>query len=363
MPHHESGLLALKTNDPKVIDRVLAPFLEDEPHHDVGLVRVAGGKGVLLTFSSVMHEGQHVDLSAFQDEKWLRHVAKVLRVPIHVGFAIGGYSNSQQALAISNEGKVLWRSSYGFEVPEAMRDEYGDPFTDDGVRHALTLRARNENGYGLIGSEFGFDYLKVLDINVGDPLLARDKRTLGPKGATEHAKWLKAKFRSPETTKEVDEAAPADQVERVGFRVLKKGALPPLAAVITRLATHRGTPLKDLLLEGKGAADTVAVLSGRGVAPLSPTLLSEPFVHLLTSVCQAGVMVFEWPKRQAPQLRRATSTGNPLALMRAQREPLVTSGLKPVKLEAGAALVKRIDALRKAAVAALDDDDDWDDDE
>jgi hypothetical protein len=68
MPHHESGLLGLKTRDVKVIDRAVAFFLEKEPHHSIDRVRVDEGRGVLLAFALGYAEHLHSQPTVRIDE-------------------------------------------------------------------------------------------------------------------------------------------------------------------------------------------------------------------------------------------------------------------------------------------------------
>ncbi len=367
MPHHESGLLALRTTDPEVIDRAVQFFREKEPHHSVHLVRVDGGKGVLLTFSSCLspETDRHVDLSAFQRRGELKKLAQLLKLPIWVGFAIGGFSNEQVATALSAKGEVLWTSSFNFGVPKNLRARFGDPFTDVELREQLTQEIRAGAGYGLIGAELGFDYFRVLSIDVGDPLFARHKRTLGKEGASEHAKWLKGRYSPPEG----ESQAPVSQapVKQVYFRfLLGSGSktLPSedLAAVLVSLLRFRELPPDGLTLESThNKKEQLCVISGPAMKTVGRTLTGERFIGLVAALVKGTVLAYLREGDEAPRSCGGTTTvpTDMVVLMRAQREPLELSKhvFSPVPLRATAEQLKRIEAERRAAAEELNEDD------
>ena len=77
MPHHESGLVALRSTDPKLIDCAAKHFLGLADHPRVELVRAAGGRGVWLCFGSFVG----TDVSGFLDVKASAKLAKALGQP------------------------------------------------------------------------------------------------------------------------------------------------------------------------------------------------------------------------------------------------------------------------------------------
>lgn len=351
MPHHESGLLALHTTDPAVIDRAAKHYLSLAPHREVELVRGAGGKGVWLCFGSFVD----TDVSAFRDPKVGAALAKALKKPVWVGFAIGGYSNDQLAMAFSPAGKLLWRSTFDFSVPKKLRDEFNDPFCGPQRHYELVQALRASNGYGRIGTEFGLDYFRILDINAGDALFAKDKRVLDQKkGAKTHAKWLTSKFVPPEG-EPGDEAEPPLPEDAVGFRALSPVDPGLVAAAVAVFLEHRGVDASGLTLKGaKRKGDTVLTLEGPGVRAISTTLTSSRFVAMLAELLDVSVFAYGWDAGEQPTMRAGRGLRDQQAFLRAQREPLPVKGLKPVPLQATPAQRKRVTAARQAIQREVD---------
>lgn len=347
MPHHESGLLALHTTDFAVIDRAVQHFVRLAPHPSVEVVRGAGGKGVWLCFGSFVDS----DVSAFLDPKNGAALAKALKQPLWVGHAVGGYSNFQTAMAFSAAGKQLWRSEFDFHFPPELLAKANDPFSPPELRHEMIKELRASNGYGLIGTEFGLDYFRILDVNAGDPLFATDKRALDKnKGAKEHAKWLTGKFKAPEG-EPGDGATPPDEQDAVGYRFLSVVDASRFGAVLEELIKNRGEFAGDLKVTTSSSKhDTVIKLEGRGVRELSTTLLSPRFVGLLAVLHEASTFAYGWKKKEEPRARAGQGYGSDMVgIMRAQREPLrLTGKFTPVAIEASAAQAKKIAKLRAA---------------
>ncbi|MCU0702265.1 MAG: hypothetical protein MUC96_37690 [Myxococcaceae bacterium] len=352
MPHHESGLVALRTTEPKVIDAVAKHFLDQAPHPCIELVRADKGKGVWMCFGSFVG----TDVSAFLDAQRNAKLAKALKQPLWVGHAVGGYSNLQTAMAFSASGKRLWSSTFDFQFPPEMAREAEDPFSGPERRHELIKELRASSGYGLIATEFDLDYFRVLSVDAGDALFARDKRKLGPKGAKEHAKWLTSKFRPPEG-EPGDGAAPPSPADQVGYRFLGKVDLKELAGLIAHLAAHRQVAEDGLALRAKATRDDcVLVLDGAGVRPLSTTLVSERFVALVGEVCRVPLFAYAWDtgEQPAPRAGQSRSAGL-MQFMRAQREPLALTGrFAPVPLLVSPAAAKKFERLRKAMAVSED---------
>lgn len=350
MPHHESGLLALRTTDPAVIDAAAKHYLSRAPHPRVELVRGAGGKGVWLTFGSFVD----TDVNAFRNPKVGAALAKALKQPVWVGFAIGGYSNEQTAMAFSPAGKLLWRSVFDFSVPKKLGVELNDPFTGPQRHYELVQALRASNGYGRIGAEFGLDYFRILDVNAGDALFATDKRVLDPKkGAKEHAKWLTSKFVPPEG-EPGDEAEPPLLEDAVAYRIMAPVEPGPVAAAVALLLEHRELEASGLTLKAsKMKTDTVLTLEGPGVRALSTTLTSSRFVALLGGLLKQGLFAYGWDKGEAPGMRAGQGggggPGEMMRFMKAQREPLPMKGrFTAVPLKATAAQRKQVEAVRRA---------------
>lgn len=352
MPHHESGLVALRTTDPALIDRAAKHFLDMAPHPCVELVRADGGKGVWLCFGSFVD----TDVSGFLDAKAHAKLAKALQQPIWVGHAIGGYSNFQTAMAFSAQGKRLWSSTFDFNFPPAMAREAEDPFNGPERRFELIKELRASSGYGRIANEFDLDYFRVLSVDAGDALFAKEKRALGKKGAKEHAKWLTGKFVRPEG-EPGDGAAPPPPADHVAFRFLGAVDMKEIAGAIAHLAAHRQVAKGAVELRAKVAkGECVLVVEGTGVRSLSTTLYSERFVGLLGELTGASTFAYGWDEGQQPEGRAGQGRGSGIMqFMRAQREPLSLAGkFKPVPLAVSRAAAKKVDRLRKAMAQSED---------
>jgi len=365
MPHHESGLLALKSTDPKLLDQAIGAALKHEKEHRVELVRVDQGRGVLACFGSVLGKGhRHVEMDFFTDEKALGALAKRLKQPLWAGFAVGGYTNSQQARHFGPDGKLRWRSHWDFNLDAKAAAAVADPFTLPEQRTALLREARASNGYGRIGAELGFDYYNLLDVEAGDPLFARDKRRYGPKKMAEHAKWLKSKFVPPEGDSG-DSSEPPPTSKKLVYRVLaKRPDSEGLATALAGLLAHHRAGPKDLSFDLASSKEaTWLQVSGKAVERFSPLLVSGPFVQLLSTMGQASLMAWGSDGRGAFTVRAGVGGGGGdlLAFLRAQREPppLAKLKFKPLAAKPTAKRRKQLDALRKELRRAAEEAEDW----
>lgn len=352
MPHYESGLVALRTTDPKLIDDAAKHFRDMAPHPCVELVRADGGKGVWMCFGSFVD----TDVSGFLDAKASAKLAKTLKQPIWVGHAIGGYSNFQTAMAFSAEGKRLWSSTFNFAYPPALSRVAEDPFTSPERRSELIKGLRASRGYGRIATEFDIDYFRVLSVDVGDALFAREKRELGKKGAKEHAKWLTGEFVRPEGEPR-DGAVPPPAAERVAYRFLGLVDVKEIAGAIAQLAAHLKIPKGAVTVRAKiSNGECVLMVGGAGARPLSTTLYSERFVALLAQLSGASLFAYGLNKGEPPAMRAGLGTGAGMEqFMRARREPLPQGGrFKPVLLAASPAAVKKINRLRRELARSED---------
>lgn len=343
MPHHESGLLALKTTDPKVLDLAAAHFLEKEPDHCVEVVRTDEGRGVWLCFGSVIspRTNKNVDLTAFQDELGLATLARKLRMPIWVGFAIGGYSNLQVASAWAASGEREWVSEFDFSWPKALRDEANDPFTSPERYHQLAVELRQQNGYGKISQAFGVDYFRVLDVDAGDPLFARDKGSLGKGGFAELAPWLKSPWTNPEGNSR-DGTQPQPPAQWVAWRLPDDdSAKRRLAGVIWCALEHVKAPMPEgCLTAARDGGQALVVLEGEPAMAASPLLMTERFTQLASKVIGTELSVFRGEGDSAslmagvgpPNLMiTLTLRGGPGLSVRPQGEPLALSASTEVR--------------------------------
>lgn len=295
MPHHESGLLALRTTDPKVLDQAVEHFLAQEPNHAIDVVRADQGRGVWLCFGSVIANatGQHVDVSAFNDRGALGRLAKKLGQPIWVGYAIGGYSNHQFASAFSADGKLAWTSEFDFTWPKDLAAEAEDPFTSPERYQQLAIQMRQQAGYGKISQEFGIDFFRVLDVNAGDALFARDKRSIGEAGFSELSDWLQTPWTSPEGDPG-DGAAPSPPAEWIAWKLPNdRGATERLAGVITCALEHLEVSTSNTRLTVTPQdGEAVLVLDGPASRSVSPLVLTERFTELASRITGTALSVF-----------------------------------------------------------------------
>lgn len=293
-PHHESGLVALKTNDPQKVQTAVKFFLEREPQHCIELVRIDRGASVLVLFGSCLRtvngeydRNSHVDMHDFQSPNRFALLAKTLGVPVWGGFAIGGYSNAQDAWAFDATGVQRWASHYDFGAPEASRQFVADPFSDEKKRRELLMRARLENGYGRIGAELGFEYLRIIDRDVGDAIYAEEKRDVKNGDVLVHSEWLRGPYKSAESPTALPPPRVPAKMADAAFACGGCGAegASLLAAALNSLAQHQGQKAGTLsirLAVEKG--DATLRLSGAALGALTETLASQrfmDFVHLL----------------------------------------------------------------------------------
>lgn len=344
MPHHESGLLALHTTDPEVID-CAAAYVE---HPDVELVRAADGKAVWLCFGSYVDS----DASAFLDTKKLGRLAKKLGLPLWVGHAIGGYSNVQTVMHFSAAGKRGWVDTFDFNFPPSVQAEANDPFTSPERRYELVQHLRASRGYGRIGTEFGLDYFRVLCVDAGDPLFATDKKRLGTQSSKQFADWLNGPYVSPEG-EPGDGAEPPAPVDRVAYRFTSLPSVEPICAALAHLLTQRGVNAKASEL--RSGTETVLKLEGRGLRAVSSTLVAEEFVNLLATV-GGSVFAYGWDAKESPTLRHACARGeDAVRFFSLSRKPLALEGrFKPVPLTVSKAQVRQLDQLRKELACGED---------
>lgn len=352
MPHHESGLLALKTVDPTVLDAAIGHFLAQEPDHAIEVVRADHGRGVWLCFGSVISNrtDEHVDLSAFSDEEGLAGLAQRLGVPMWVGYAIGGFSNHQFARAYAPSGQCLWTSEFDFTWPRDLAEEANDPFTAPVRYHALAIAMRQRAGYGKIGQEFGLDYFRILEVNAGDALFATDKRSVNAQGFKALAEWLRSPWQSPEG-EPGDASVPQPPADWVAWNLpAAEGAAQRLAGVITCVLEHLKVPTADArLTASKVEEKTVLVLDGPSAKPASPVLLTERFTELASRVTGTELSVYRGGEGdRAPQVAGVGAPGAMFSIsMRGGAGLARPAGGKALALTASPEVRAAVEALRR----------------
>ena len=368
MPHHESGLLALKTTEPRLLDLAVQHFLKQEPNHAIDVVRVDEGRGVWLCFGSVISNQtmQHVDVSAFQDDPALAELAKELGVPLWVGYAIGGYSNHQFATAFSASGEVEWRSECDFTWPEELRAEADDAFTSPERYQELAIAMRAGSGYGKISQEFGVDYFRVLDVEAGDALFATEKRSLGENGFAELAGWLKGPWRNPEGNPG-DGAAPPPPADWVAWKLPNNPeAILRLAGVITCALEHLHAPLDGarLTLSDHAAEaweedkDQVVVMLGGPAARVASSLvLTQRFTELASGIAGTALSIFRGEGDAASLSMGVGDPGASISLsMRGGPGLTRPARGRPLELTASHDLRAAVELMRRPQVEEPDDD-------
>lgn len=210
-----------------------------------------------------------------------------------MGFAIGGYSNEQFATAFSAEGKKVWSSTFDFTWPDDLRAEAEDAFTSPDRHHALVLEMRARAGYGKIAKEFGLDYFRVLDINAGDALFAKDKRDVGADGTAKLAEWFSSLWSNPEG-EPGDGSQPAPPSEWVAWKLpFEAGALKRLAGVITCALEHRKVNVEQVKLSVTcEKKEAIVALSGSPVAGVSSLLMQPRLTELAANLTGTALTVF-----------------------------------------------------------------------
>jgi hypothetical protein len=318
MPHHESGLLAFKTLETKVLNAAIAHFRALEPNHSIDVVRADRGRGIWLCFGSVISRktDQHVDMSAFSDSKAISRLAKRLGVPMWVGYAIGGYSNHQFASAYGRSGKRLWTSEFDFSWPSDLKEEASDPFTQPARYHALALEMRQRAGYGKISRDFGLDYFRVISVEAGDALFATDKRSVDRAGVGALSEWLRSPWQSPEG-EPGDSSEPQPPAEWVAWTLPEDAAaVKRLAGVITCALEHVKSPVaKAKLTASRVGGQTVLVLDGPAARTVSPLLLTNRFTQLAAQVTGTELAVYRGEEgNRAPQVAGVGAPGGLFSL-------------------------------------------------
>lgn len=290
-----SGVVGLKTNDPQVIERAVKFFLESEPDHCVELVRVARGEGVLLAFSAcVTPSGRPTEMEAFTSLDTFSRLARALAQPVWGGYVVKGASRRQRAYAVDAAGKERWTSDHSFAQSAEERREERDPFVDPIELRARWARSRNSAGYGRLGSELGFDYWLVLNLETGEADLTTKVQRIVKGDVRAHVKWLQAPWSPPEGTDY--DPPPAPLPPGVSTLLVCQGcgaeAAATIAAVVGELARHRSLPAPQVLVRSGGTAKQLALrLGAQAEGPLWPTMRSRNFLTLLVQLLPADARV------------------------------------------------------------------------
>ena len=114
MPYLTSGLVAFRKPSVEVVIQLAEWIRENCAPSVIYAVQLDGGRVNLETRESA-------EVGHFVRPKNLGGFAKNFKRPFWGGFAEGGYSNSQEAIAVDARGKLRWRSAWSFEYPLWLR--------------------------------------------------------------------------------------------------------------------------------------------------------------------------------------------------------------------------------------------------
>lgn len=279
MPHLTSGLLAFKKPNAKLVLELGEWIREHSSPSVTYLVQLDGGRALAMAVEARVGDEGAADVSHFVDKKVLGDFAKAFKRPFWGGFAEGGYSNSQLAIAVDAKGKARWRSQWGFEFPVKVEAKGLYPLATPDDNAALYAAERAKKGYGLIGKELKTDFYEVLSIERGDPLTTVSFLELTEK-TTERAltKWL-----SKDVPVKAEPKQPAaDQVFIVldGKRDQPQQDIAVLATMMAIACQHRKLPLPMFTAFGTGERVTCAI-KGPAAAVLSTILQRQPFLDFV----------------------------------------------------------------------------------
>lgn len=290
MPFLTSGLLAFKKPDAPTVFELGEWIRENCGPSVTYLVQLDSGRGLAMSVEArVGDDGQDGDVTHFVDPKVLGGFAKLARQPFWGGFAEGGYSNSQAALAVDAKGKVRWRTAWGFEFPPKVEQRGLYPLATPSDNEALYAAERAKKGYGRIGTELKCDFYELLSIERGDPLTTVSFLELTEK-TTERAlaKWL-SKYVPPKK-------APAEPVADELYVTLDEARENPqqdvtmLGLLIGLACRERKLALPKFSAFGMGETLTCAV-KGPAVSVLSTIFQRQPFVDFVGEFLKAPVRV------------------------------------------------------------------------
>lgn len=148
MPHLTSGLLVFKKPSAKLVLELGEWIRENASPSVTYLVQLDGGRALAMAVESRVGDSVSADVSHFADKGVLGQFARACKRPMWGGFAEGGYSNTQLAIAVDAKGKSRWRSQWAFDYPVKVETKglypLATPQDNAGQRGALQSRAREE---------------------------------------------------------------------------------------------------------------------------------------------------------------------------------------------------------------------------
>lgn len=290
MPYLTSGLLAFKKPNAKLVLELGEWIREYSSPSVTYLVQLDGGRALAMAVEArVGDDRQNGDVSHFVDKQVLGGFAKAFKRPFWGGFAEGGYSNSQRALAVDAKGKTRWRSAWNFDFPVKVEAKGLYPLATPDDNAALYAAERAKKGYGLIGQELKADFFELLSIERGDPLTTVSFLELTEK-TTERAlsKWLSKYV----PVKAEPKPPAADHVFIVldGKREQPRQDIAVLATMMAIACQHRKLPLPAFSAFGTSEQTTCAI-KGPAAAVLSTILQRQPFLDFVGEKLEAPVRV------------------------------------------------------------------------
>lgn len=279
MPYLTSGLLAFKKPNAKLVLELGEWIREHSSPSVTYLVQLDGGRALAMAVEARVGDEGQADVSHFVDKRVLGDFAKAFKRPFWGGFAEGGYSNSQLAIAVDAKGKARWRSQWGFEFPVKVEAKGLYPLATPDDNAALYAAERAKKGYGLIGKELHADFYELLSIERGDPLTTVSFLELTEK-TTERAltKWLSKYVPVKSEPKQPE----ADQVFIVldGERQHPQQDIAVLATMMAMACQHRKLALPKFSAFGTSQQTTIAI-KGPAAAVLSTILQRQPFLDFV----------------------------------------------------------------------------------
>jgi hypothetical protein len=285
-----SGLLCFERPTPDQVLELRAWIDERCTPSNIYLVQLDRGGALAVAVEALVNsERQQADPTCFIDAAQLKGLAKKLKRRLWGGFAEGGYSNTQSAIAVSAQGKVRWRSSWSFDYSPRVAKVSSYPLATPDDSAELASLERSKKGYGRIGSELATDFFELLSIERGDPLT--NVALLELKAGTPAkavAKFL-AHFTPPKPLP-APAAAEALFISVEGGATSVQERATMLAALIALACRER--KLARLQLTSFGTADTAIVgVKGASAAQLSTIFQRDTFISFVFDRFAAAVRV------------------------------------------------------------------------
>ncbi len=297
MPHLTSGVLCLKKPDPAIVTELAEWILESCAPCQVYVVQLDEGRAVALAAEALTSgDGQDGEVELLSDPAQLRIFAKHYRRPFWGGFATGGYSNTQEAVAVDAKGAVRWRSSWHFDYSARLRASSLYPLSADDDFEAGAKQERAKKGYGRIGAELKADFYALLSIERGDPLTNVPFLEVKKDSGVKPVERFLAKYRAPAP---LPRSPVADElyVALDGQRASPQDDLTLLTMMMALACKER--KLKPPRFVGFATPDRLVMgLSGPAVATLATVVQRDSFLSFVNAQLGAPVRAMSVRKGQ-----------------------------------------------------------------